>query len=224
MGKCRIFREKQWQHNLADFFGQYEKAYVIGKGPSFFDPSKIKDDKTFIIGVNHAVNFLEKPDALIVQDWNIWSECNAYPRLKYCIFPRHTLIKGTFNFMNPNELAKVVEHHGFNGDIIAYNKLNSPDGKYRHIDSNNGAEISLLRLSSTGYQGLGFIRAFLPNVKKVTTYGMAIELTNSGKTYHPHFRNGYSSTPKYKSPHFHHACRLLMKDVFRNTKIELEIK
>lgn len=148
-----------------NIFEQYTKAIIVGKGPTFKPVAK-PDDYTILIGINHATAHLTDPDMMVAQDIEVWSQIPAavnklsfavtptYPH-EDCRFKRNTTYKKVIHYL---EKAK------FDGIYIPYNGLNS--------SMNDFIEIPKYTTLSSGNAAVGFVSMFMPNVKKITTYGM----------------------------------------------------
>lgn len=224
MGDPTVVSETEWKAMTEELFGQYETAYIVGKGPTFRDPMpKNKNDKTFILGINEAVNRIQHPTAVMVQDVHLWNNITSMQKLEYCIMPLYSITKGKYSTdFTPNMLLGTLNLYGFNGSLLPYGNLHSEN--YKHLDHKNGEDETMVKFCSTGYQGCGFVRSFLPNIKKVVTYGIARKPQND-LAYHNHFRRtGTSSATKYGNDGFYRISRLLIQEIFKNTDIKLEIR
>ena len=219
MSEPIVFKQPEWKARTEELFGQYETAYIIGKGPTFRDP-RPRDGKSFVLGINHAVNHIQHPTAVLIQDWCIWAGINAYHKMNHCIMPLRSLDKGDFVDKKPSELRQIVKRGGFTGSILPYSDLSSEG--YKHYDSKLGKDKLFLKFATSGYQGCAFVRSFLPNVKRVVTFGMANE-PKLDKLYHNHFNMNTSVIPKYTMKGFYYISRLLIEDMFKDTDIELEV-
>jgi hypothetical protein len=159
-------------------FDQYTKAIVVGKGPTFKAITK-PDENTLLMGVNHAIDFLINPDALLCQDLEFFDDfsVNTLAKLKYVATPHRPhvgLVKAANgkNFQKKGEGHDATNHKpvipylsraGFEGIYIPYLNLHRHDGTYK---------TGTMHWSS-GCRAVQFVRAFMLNVKEIETYGIA---------------------------------------------------
>lgn len=207
-----IFKENKWKAQADKLFGQYDAACIVGKGVSFRQIKK-PNNRTLLIGVNHAVNKIIKPDMVFCQDWPYWKELSptVLQLLSFAVTPQNCINKGIWKSgIGPDRVAARIKKH-FDGYVLPFSNLNSPDGSYKHVDHEEP------KFWGSGYRALVFARAYLPNLKTVDSYGIA-----KGHGYHRIFQMNHTFR-KYKCDLYLKEHQQICRDIFLDTDIEYNL-
>ena len=170
---------------VSENFSDCNEAIILGKGPTFCPISEPKNN-ILTIAANDAINESDHVDILVTNDIETYDIINGekLSKVKYLILARglHKNGKPNKNVDYTAALDKIKD--SFSGNVIVYNLQSSAiDERY----------ITLRTTLSSGNSAADFIGQYLPNIKKVTCYGIG-----TGSGYADVF-NELSSFPAYFS-------------------------
>jgi hypothetical protein len=176
-------------YNYEELFSTYNKAIILGKGPTF-KPVTSRPEKTFVICVNDTINSSEICDMLIINDIETWERIDneKLKNLKYILSPvfPHLNCRPDYKNANINIILRILNEKKFNGNIIFYNLKSS---KLQHKSFFNLP--SHLSGSNTG---VDFITYFMKNVNCIEFFGVC-----KGNGYNKNFNDVLSVSNQYNN-------------------------
>ena len=111
---------------LKDELNCYDKAIIIGKGPTF--QNVIRKEKELICAVNNSINFLDECDMLTINDIETVIKINQekIKKLKYLIIPTYPHKNCKFNLQSTYHIILESFKINFNGKVLLYNLVTTP--------------------------------------------------------------------------------------------------
>lgn len=155
----------------------YDKCYIIGKGPTFTNKKRISE-KELICCINTSINFLDDYDLLVINDIETIDkiDLNKLKELKYLIIPTYPHLKRKFNKNITYKLILDKFSDYFNGKVLLYNLRTAKKHKISKV-------INLEACVSGANTICDYILNF-SNIRNFETYGVGIV---SNIQYHENF-------------------------------------
>ena len=163
---------------LKDELNCYDKAIIIGKGPTF--QNVIRKEKELICAVNNSINFLDECDMLTINDIETVIKINQekIKKLKYLIIPTYPHKNCKFNLQSTYHIILESFKINFNGKVLLYNLVTTPlKNKLQNI-------INLDTRISGSNNTFEYLLKF-SNIRNFETYGIGILAQNND--YHQNF-------------------------------------
>jgi hypothetical protein len=176
-------------YNYEELFSTYNKAIILGKGPTF-KPVTSRHEKTFVICVNDTINSSEIYDMLVINDIETWDRIDdkKLKNLNYIlspVYPHYNCIPD-YKTTNIKKVLKILSEKGFNGNIIFYNLLTS--------ELEDESFFNLPSALSGSNTGVDFITLFMKNVNCIEFFGVC-----KGNGYNKKFNDVLSVSNQYNN-------------------------